>query len=134
MNINYYIYMFKVAIVILLRLIILFVSLNLKNLHIQKIPTFFKESHSNSQDNLKISQTWQKSGSCPKGTIPIRRILKKDLLRAASLNRFGIKPVALLNNSTNTSNFNGSLEAITNSHSVYFMLNIEFKYSYIRAQ
>ncbi|KAI5442957.1 hypothetical protein KIW84_011843 [Lathyrus oleraceus] len=89
----------------------------LKNHTIQKIPTFLKESHSNSQDYLKISQTWQKSGSCPKGTIPIRRILKKDLLRAASLNRFGIKPVALLNNSTNTSNFNGSLEAITNSHS-----------------
>ncbi|KAK3438382.1 hypothetical protein EUGRSUZ_C02999, partial [Eucalyptus grandis] len=36
-----------------------------------------------------ISQTWQKSGSCPKGTIPIRRIRRQDLLRASSLEQFG---------------------------------------------
>ncbi|KAL5080277.1 hypothetical protein RYX36_008698 [Vicia faba] len=94
----------------------------LKNHTIQKVPIFFQESqHSNqnsdSQDNLKISQTWQKSGSCPKGTIPIRRILKKDLLRTTSLDRFGLKPPTLLNNSTNTSNFNDSFGVISNSHS-----------------
>ncbi|XP_042960351.1 uncharacterized protein LOC122295408 [Carya illinoinensis] len=36
-----------------------------------------------------LSQTWQKSGSCPLGTVPIRRIRKQDLLRAASLEHFG---------------------------------------------
>ncbi|XP_030452737.1 uncharacterized protein LOC115674486 [Syzygium oleosum] len=36
-----------------------------------------------------ISQTWQKSGSCPEGTIPIRRIRRQDLLRASSPNQFG---------------------------------------------
>ncbi|KAJ1430342.1 hypothetical protein SESBI_07833 [Sesbania bispinosa] len=46
-------------------------------------------------------ETWQKSGSCPKGTVPIRRILKEDLLRAASLDRFGRKPAERLMNSTN---------------------------------
>lgn len=38
-----------------------------------------------------VSQIWRKSGSCPKGTVPIRRIRKRDLLRAASLERFGRK-------------------------------------------
>ena len=36
-----------------------------------------------------LSQTWHKSGSCPKGTIPIRRIRRQELLRAASLEHFG---------------------------------------------
>ncbi|KAK3213045.1 hypothetical protein Dsin_017751 [Dipteronia sinensis] len=45
-----------------------------------------------SSQEMVILQTWQKSGSCPKGTIPIRRIRRQDLLRAASLEQFGIKP------------------------------------------
>ncbi|KAK2445760.1 hypothetical protein QL285_016654 [Trifolium repens] len=49
-----------------------------------------------------VFQTWQKSGSCPEGTIPIRRIQKEDLLRAASLDRFGQKPHESFVNSTNT--------------------------------
>lgn len=36
-------------------------------------------------------QTWQKSGSCPIGTVPIRRIQRQDLLTAASLEQFGRK-------------------------------------------
>jgi hypothetical protein len=34
-------------------------------------------------------QTWQKSGSCPEGTIPIRRVQREELLSAASLEHFG---------------------------------------------
>jgi len=52
----------------------------------------------------EIFQTWQKSGRCPKGTIPIRRILKEDLLRAASLESFGLKPPQLYENSTDEAN------------------------------
>lgn len=48
----------------------------------------------------QIFQTWQKSGSCPQGTIPIRRILKEDLLRAASLDSFGQKFPQHYDNST----------------------------------
>ncbi|KAG5048253.1 hypothetical protein JHK85_009356 [Glycine max] len=48
------------------------------------------------QPTKSVIYTWQKSGSCPKGTIPIRRILKEDLLRAASLDRFGQKPPSSL--------------------------------------
>lgn len=36
-------------------------------------------------------QVWQKSGSCPEGTIPIRRVCEQDLLRTNSLNHFGKK-------------------------------------------
>ncbi|KAL0015124.1 hypothetical protein SO802_002193 [Lithocarpus litseifolius] len=36
-----------------------------------------------------LSQTRHKSGSCPKGTIPIRRISRQELLRATSLEHFG---------------------------------------------
>lgn len=38
-----------------------------------------------------VPQTWQKSGRCPNGTIPIRRIRREDLLRASSLENFGKK-------------------------------------------
>lgn len=37
------------------------------------------------------SQIWQKSGSCPKGTIPVRRIQKRELLNAHSIDEYGRK-------------------------------------------
>ncbi|WJZ84812.1 hypothetical protein VitviT2T_004393 [Vitis vinifera] len=37
------------------------------------------------------SQLWQKSGSCPKGTIPVLRIQKKDLLKSNSVGEYGRK-------------------------------------------
>ncbi|KAK8698563.1 hypothetical protein V6N13_114675 [Hibiscus sabdariffa] len=51
---------------------------------------------------LVVSQTWQKSGSCPDGTVPIRRIQRKDLLRAKSINRFGRKPQEIVSKSNTT--------------------------------
>jgi hypothetical protein len=37
-------------------------------------------------------QLWSLSGeSCPKGTVPIRRIKEEDMLRASSINTFGRK-------------------------------------------
>ncbi|WJZ84810.1 hypothetical protein VitviT2T_004392 [Vitis vinifera] len=53
-------------------------------------PAMKKESSKTGGSEVK--QIWQRSGSCPEGTIPIRRIQKKDLLRAASLQHFGRKP------------------------------------------
>ncbi|CAL9123553.1 unnamed protein product [Musa acuminata var. zebrina] len=38
------------------------------------------------------SQAWQRSGSCPDGTIPILRIQKHHLLNAASMEDYGRKP------------------------------------------
>ncbi|WJX41530.1 hypothetical protein P8452_28871 [Trifolium repens] len=79
----------------------------LKNHKIQRIPDFLlKFENSSTEEVLNASsavfQTWQKSGSCPEGTIPIRRIRKEDLLRAASLDRFGQKPQESFMNSTYT--------------------------------
>ncbi|KAH0969008.1 hypothetical protein GBA52_029129 [Prunus armeniaca] len=47
-----------------------------------------QNDHNSSQ---LVSQIWQRSGSCPDGTIPIRRIRKQDVLRATSLENFGKK-------------------------------------------
>jgi len=50
-----------------------------------------EDSSTEDDSESKFFQTWQKSGSCPKGTIPIRRISREDLLRADSLDSFGRK-------------------------------------------
>ncbi|PQM38381.1 uncharacterized protein Pyn_20311 [Prunus yedoensis var. nudiflora] len=47
-----------------------------------------QNDHNSSQ---LVSQIWQRSGSCPDGTIPIRRIRKQDLLRGTSRENFGKK-------------------------------------------
>ncbi|XP_004501481.3 protein neprosin-like [Cicer arietinum] len=85
----------------------------LKNHTIKRVPDFVLESESPSRENSlnassDVFQTWQKSGSCPEGTVPIRRILKEDLLRVSSLDRFGQKPIEPFFNSTNISNLNFS--------------------------
>ncbi|KAL3013328.1 hypothetical protein AAZX31_06G046600 [Glycine max] len=88
----------------------------LKNHTIKMMPDFLLESQNPSTEDASesvIFQTWQKSGSCPKGTIPIRRILKEDLLRASSLGRFGQKPPASLNFSNPDSEFIPSSYLVT---------------------
>ncbi|KAJ1442762.1 hypothetical protein SESBI_00642 [Sesbania bispinosa] len=40
---------------------------------------------------IVTSQVWQKSGTCPDGTIPVRRIRKRDLLKAHSIQDYGRK-------------------------------------------
>ncbi|CAH2044448.1 unnamed protein product [Thlaspi arvense] len=37
------------------------------------------------------SQIWSKSGNCPIGTIPVRRVSREDIRRASSPSRFGMK-------------------------------------------
>ncbi|KAI4337112.1 hypothetical protein L6164_015565 [Bauhinia variegata] len=81
----------------------------LKNHRIQMRPSFYPASQYSSAKNDEsgksvIFQTWQRSGTCPDGTIPIRRIRKEDLLRADSLDQFGRKPQGQFRNSTNTRN------------------------------
>ncbi|XVF48625.1 hypothetical protein PTKIN_Ptkin03bG0205200 [Pterospermum kingtungense] len=39
-----------------------------------------------------VFQTWRRSGGCPQGTVPIRRVQRQDLLRATSFEHFGRKP------------------------------------------
>ncbi|KAL4303498.1 hypothetical protein GQ457_10G017710 [Hibiscus cannabinus] len=66
---------------------------------------------------LVVSQTWQKSGSCPDGTVPIRRIQRKDLLRAKSIGRFGRKPQEIVSKS-NTTNLKDGLYPFNNKTQV----------------
>ncbi|KAK4279838.1 hypothetical protein QN277_011550 [Acacia crassicarpa] len=44
-----------------------------------------------SSKSTPIVQLWHQSGSCPEGTIPIRRIKEEDILRANSIQQFGKK-------------------------------------------
>ena len=37
------------------------------------------------------SQIWSKSGTCPKGTVPVRRVSREDIMRASSPSHFGRK-------------------------------------------
>ncbi|RWR72566.1 NEP-interacting protein 1 [Cinnamomum micranthum f. kanehirae] len=61
----------------------------LKNHTIQMRPSFCnKEKESTSKP---LEQLWHKSGSCPGGTIPIRRTRRRDLLGAISSQGFGVK-------------------------------------------
>lgn len=53
-----------------------------------KTRTKWDEKHSSI---TVTSQLWQKSGSCPKGTIPVRRIRKNELLKAYSVEHYGRK-------------------------------------------
>ncbi|KAK0572296.1 hypothetical protein LWI29_029344 [Acer saccharum] len=85
----------------------------LRNHKIQMRPSFdlptekLDTRNESSQSKPVIQQTWQKSGSCPEGTVPIRRIRKQDLLRAASLEQFGTKPANIpsaASNKTDTIN------------------------------
>ncbi|KAL9226864.1 hypothetical protein vseg_002627 [Gypsophila vaccaria] len=78
----------------------------LKNHSIQMRPSFnIKQDAMNNNKkstSLKMpQQTWQKSGNCPKGTIPIRRVRKSDLLRFGNPERFGKKNPPTAANSTN---------------------------------
>ncbi|CAK7353078.1 unnamed protein product [Dovyalis caffra] len=67
----------------------------LKNHTIQMQPSFIPavETSNGKLENSRpvVSQLWKRRGSCPKGTIPIRRIRRQDLLRANSLDEFGRK-------------------------------------------
>ncbi|XVE97637.1 hypothetical protein REPUB_Repub03eG0035900 [Reevesia pubescens] len=78
----------------------------MKNHVIQMRPNFDvpKDNSSTKNESSKpvVFQTWQRSGSCPKGTIPIRRIRRKDLLRAKSLEHFGRKAPLVFSASNRT--------------------------------
>ncbi|XP_028803266.1 uncharacterized protein LOC114758391 [Neltuma alba] len=69
----------------------------LRDHKIQMRPSFhpegmmFEENEASSSRQKPISQLWHQSGSCPEGTIPIRRITEEDILRAESIRRFGKK-------------------------------------------
>ncbi|KAI7740416.1 hypothetical protein M8C21_017577 [Ambrosia artemisiifolia] len=70
---------------------------SLKNHTIQMKPNFHPEGmkyesmKESSQTRETITQLWQLNGKCPKGTIPIRRTKKEDIIRAGSMKNYGKK-------------------------------------------
>ncbi|KAJ0258505.1 hypothetical protein HA466_0072810 [Hirschfeldia incana] len=64
----------------------------LRNHTIQMRPSFIPESTSTHiTKKINATQAWNKSGRCPKNTVPIRRIKKEDILRSKSIANFGKK-------------------------------------------
>ncbi|XP_038721958.1 uncharacterized protein LOC120014108 [Tripterygium wilfordii] len=66
----------------------------LKNHTIQMRPSSFpKEDTIFPRESKEVSfeQVWHSKGSCPEGTIPIKRVTEEDILRASSIRRFGMK-------------------------------------------
>ncbi|WVZ20127.1 hypothetical protein V8G54_007449 [Vigna mungo] len=99
----------------------------LKNHTIKVMPDYMLQLENSStveeDSESQIFQTWQKSGSCPQGTIPIRRILKEDLLKAASLDSFGQKFPQHFDNSTGQED-----GYVTPTRSSAFLLTLGFNY------
>ncbi|WZZ61555.1 hypothetical protein YC2023_061662 [Brassica napus] len=55
-------------------------------------PSFIPEITSTyTKKKTKAPQAWHKNGRCPKNTVPIRRIMKEDILRSKSIESFGKK-------------------------------------------
>ncbi|KAJ0724853.1 putative neprosin [Helianthus annuus] len=48
-------------------------------------------STTDGRSSSSITQLWHSTGKCPKGTIPVRRTKKVDVLRASSIKSFGKK-------------------------------------------
>ncbi|KAG6487206.1 uncharacterized protein LOC122010976 [Zingiber officinale] len=71
----------------------------LKN-HIIKMKPTYDHSRKRNKDSSQATtsagptptQTWQKSGPCPNGTVPILRVQRHHLLNAPSIENYGRKP------------------------------------------
>ncbi|XP_072967862.1 protein neprosin-like [Typha angustifolia] len=55
------------------------------------LPTYRGENYTINTESIR--QAWNDVGSCPNGTVPIRRTTMEDVLRAGSLSQFGKKPL-----------------------------------------
>lgn len=67
---------------------IVFLEMQMRPNYIPDQDTMDIKNKSSSRTTLQI---WRKNGSCPQGTIPIRRVRKKDLLRFKNLETFSSK-------------------------------------------
>ncbi|KAF7830490.1 carboxyl-terminal peptidase [Senna tora] len=115
----------------------------LKDHKIQMAPSFIPESKNSKANKSEgvaaksvISQIWHKSGNCPNGTIPIRRIRRQDLVRVASLKQFGTKPPSRFNLSfiPNVTTDNITMTASDNRSVRNAALLATMGYNYIGAQ
>ncbi|XP_054795364.1 uncharacterized protein LOC129300791 [Prosopis cineraria] len=66
----------------------------------------------------EISQIWQKSGTCPEGTVPVRRIRKRELLKAHSIEDYGRKKASF----SQPQNLDSSVQQKNHSKAILFTL------------
>lgn len=59
--------------------------------HPEGLFTEMKAPSKSHKRSKPVTQLWQLNGRCPKGTVPIRRTKREDVLRANSISRFGKK-------------------------------------------
>ncbi|KAK4277360.1 hypothetical protein QN277_015372 [Acacia crassicarpa] len=108
----------------------------LKHHKVQMIPTYnaTKESSAGTRTTSKtmtkvkqrteteISQIWQKSGTCSQGTIPVRRIRKKDLLKVHSIEEYGRKKPSF----SPYQNIDSSVQQKNHSKAILFALGYRY--------
>ncbi|KAK7291020.1 hypothetical protein RIF29_05858 [Crotalaria pallida] len=75
-----------------------------------------------------ISQLWQKSGRCPQGTIPVRRIRKKDMLKAHSIEEYGRKKPSFSHQHVGQLNENLDSFVQQKNHSKAILLTEGYRY------
>ncbi|KAF7830489.1 putative neprosin [Senna tora] len=72
------------------------------------------------------SQVWQKSGRCPEGTIPVRRIRKRDLLKAHSIEDYGRKKPSI--SPQDVHNLDSSVSVERQNHSKAIVFTVGYRY------
>lgn len=84
----------------------------------------FKKKKQGSSMSLP-SQLWQKNGSCPKGTIPIRRFQEKEMLKSNSIEDYGRKKPSFYPPVTEINQENSYFKQINHSvYITYFLLSL----------
>ncbi|KAK2398748.1 tRNA-splicing ligase [Trifolium repens] len=78
---------------------------------------------------LASQQVWRKSGSCPKGTIPVRRIRKRQLLKAHSIDEYGRKKPSF-SNRKDSDKLNQNVDSFVQqqNHSKAILLTYGYRY------
>lgn len=82
-------------------------------------PTFLPKGKLSITETKPVAQMWHQSGSCPEGTVPIRRTTKEDIMRASSFQRFAMKDIKSI-----PTNLSQSLYTTTSNHEVLNYNNI----------
>ncbi|CAJ1972757.1 unnamed protein product [Sphenostylis stenocarpa] len=78
---------------------------------------------------IVTSQVWQKSGKCPEGTIPVRRIRKRELLKAHSVEDYGRKKPSFSHHH-HDGQLNKNLDSFVQlkNHSKAILLTVGYRY------
>ncbi|KAG4931514.1 hypothetical protein JHK82_048622 [Glycine max] len=74
------------------------------------------------------SQVWQKSGRCPEGTIPVRRIQERDMIKAHSIEDYGRKKPSFSHQHVGQLNNNLDSFVQLKNHSKAIALAVGFRY------